>query len=186
MPKTVTLYLIRHGESEHNVLRVTNALPRKEVYGLTAHGREEVAAAAARLTDEHITRVYHSPMRRARETAVAIAAACAVPCIEDMRLTEDSMGQWEGRSILEFLAHFPHRRTRQGDGIETYPEVVARLTDFLHDLAPTVRDGEHIAIVSHAGPLRTLREVVAGADEGTIGVWHPAQASCRQVTWTTA
>ena len=58
---------------------------------LTAQGHE---AAAAKLCAVNVAAVYVSPLRRARQTAEAIA--CATPRIVLPQLAEIDFGEWEG------------------------------------------------------------------------------------------
>jgi broad specificity phosphatase PhoE len=66
---------LRHGESAHNAHTGTEALAEEDGDLLTPRGREQARAAAAALAEEGVTRLLTSPLRRARETADAVAAA---------------------------------------------------------------------------------------------------------------
>jgi broad specificity phosphatase PhoE len=66
---------LRHGESAHNAHTGKEALGAAEGDLLTERGREQAAAAALGLSEQGITRLLSSPMRRARETAAAIGSA---------------------------------------------------------------------------------------------------------------
>ncbi|HET9599219.1 MAG TPA: histidine phosphatase family protein, partial [Anaeromyxobacteraceae bacterium] len=75
MPPPPVLYLVRHGESAGNV---DPALRRGDDPPLTERGRAQAARAAAALAGKGVRAVFSSPLRRARETAGAIAAAAGV------------------------------------------------------------------------------------------------------------
>jgi serine/threonine-protein phosphatase PGAM5 len=62
------LYLVRHGQylPDHQPGEVQDG-------SLTGLGLEQCALLAGRLTGHKITRIYHSPLKRATETAAAIA-----------------------------------------------------------------------------------------------------------------
>ena len=60
------IYFVRHGESEANVRHVI--ANRGRSYGLTAVGRAQARALAARLPMGRVQVVYHSPLARAAET----------------------------------------------------------------------------------------------------------------------
>ena len=66
---------LRHGESAHNAH--TGSEPLSEELGdlLTERGRAQAIAAGAALRGAGVTRLLSSPMRRATETAEAVAAA---------------------------------------------------------------------------------------------------------------
>jgi broad specificity phosphatase PhoE len=66
--------LLRHGESAHNAARSGEPAAHSEGDKLTEKGIEQAHAAGAGLRDLGITRLLTSPLRRARETAEAVAA----------------------------------------------------------------------------------------------------------------
>ena len=70
------VYLVRHGESAGNV---NPGMPRRDDPPLTDRGRAQAERAAAALAPLGVEAVYCSPLRRARETAAAIAAASHLP-----------------------------------------------------------------------------------------------------------
>jgi broad specificity phosphatase PhoE len=65
--------LLRHGESVHNADRSGEPAAHSEGDKLTEKGIEQANAAGAGLRDLGITRLLTSPLRRARETAEAVA-----------------------------------------------------------------------------------------------------------------
>jgi broad specificity phosphatase PhoE len=66
--------LLRHGESVHNAARSGEPAAHSEGDRLTAKGAEQAHAAGAGLAGHGITRLLTSPLRRARETAAAVAS----------------------------------------------------------------------------------------------------------------
>jgi probable phosphoglycerate mutase len=103
MPAPV--YLVRHGQSEWNVLRLTQgqtAHPR-----LTHSGRDQAEAAAALVAADLGGRqatVITSDLARARETAAIIAKRLGAEVVEDPRLREQNLGDLEGKSYDETWA----------------------------------------------------------------------------------
>lgn len=65
--------LLRHGESVHNAARSGEPAAHSEGDRLTEKGIEQAHAAGAGLTGHGVTRLLTSPLRRARETAAAVA-----------------------------------------------------------------------------------------------------------------
>ncbi|HET8813376.1 MAG TPA: histidine phosphatase family protein [Solirubrobacterales bacterium] len=63
---------LRHGESVHNADRSGEPAAGSESDRLTERGLEQAHTAGAALRDHGITRLLSSPLRRARETAVAV------------------------------------------------------------------------------------------------------------------
>jgi broad specificity phosphatase PhoE len=66
--------LLRHGESVHNAARSGEPAAHSEGDRLTEKGVEQAHAAGAGLAGHGVTRLLTSPLRRARETAAAVAA----------------------------------------------------------------------------------------------------------------
>jgi broad specificity phosphatase PhoE len=65
--------LLRHGESVHNAARSGEPAAHSEGDRLTEKGVEQAHAAGAGLAGHGVTRLLTSPLRRARETAAAVA-----------------------------------------------------------------------------------------------------------------
>jgi alpha-ribazole phosphatase len=98
------LIVIRHAEPDVAVRgRCYGSLD----VGLSAGGREHAALLAADLARAKVDAVYASPLRRARETAAAIAARQSVPVLLDDGLRELDFGDCEGRSYEEIAATMP-------------------------------------------------------------------------------
>lgn len=91
---------LRHGESAHNAHTGAEALNEADGDRLTERGRAQAEAAAAGLRGEGVTRLFASPMRRARDTAAPVGAALGLP-VE----TLDYAGEWRpGEGFPELLA----------------------------------------------------------------------------------
>lgn len=90
------VYLIRHAQSEENVLpfrdRTTVAefnavLRRSHASPLTEQGQLQAQAVIAKLADAHVERLYTSPFARALSTATVLGDALGLPpeVIDDLR-----------------------------------------------------------------------------------------------------
>jgi broad specificity phosphatase PhoE len=151
------LYLIRHADVEN---------PHKLLYGhldgfqLSALGRLQSAAVGDRLRDEDITRIVHSPLARAAETARLINERLARPAVLE---TDPDLREAEFSRYLQGLPYwqiplrrplwFVHKAKR---GLVPGDESVDRLGGRVLDVARRMareRPGETQAIVSHADPL---------------------------------
>lgn len=86
-------YFVRHGENPANV---TGEFSYKLVdYPLTKKGQEQSAKTAASLADTPVRAVFTSPLRRARETAEAIAAVHRLTPIVIEEFRELNVGDLE-------------------------------------------------------------------------------------------
>lgn len=65
------LIVIRHGQTDHNVGRILQGKRLDEP--LNDVGRREAQALVSALANETIAALYSSPLRRAQETAEAVA-----------------------------------------------------------------------------------------------------------------
>lgn len=164
MPPSV--YLVRHGQSEWNELRLTQgqtAHPR-----LTAEGREQAAAAATLIAsdlatrDHRVTSIVSSDLARARETADLIADTLGVDVVVDARLREQHLGELEGKSYDETWAaaalHDWSDPSQPIAGGESLLAVRERMVAALGDLDPR---GVHV-LVSHGDAIRVALAHVQG------------------------
>lgn len=153
------VHLVRHGRVEN---------PQKVVYGrqpgwhLSTVGRAEAEAAAERLRERRIARVYASPLERARETAETIAAACGCPVevrdeLLEAALCEPWVGQrWSDvrkrhvRGWMRYLMR-PHEIR---DVPETLDAMASRMAGAVRRIAEENPDGEAVAI-SHGDPIKS-------------------------------
>jgi probable phosphoglycerate mutase len=142
---------VRHGETPPN--RAGLLLGRSDA-ALTDHGRAQAERLAKALAGSGVERVLSSPLRRARDTAAPIAAACDRAVEVDDRLIEIDYGDWEGSPFGDLE---PEVVTRwRGDGSFAPPggeslEVVAeRVASFCEEWL----DDHVVVAVSHVSPIK--------------------------------
>ncbi len=177
----MTLYLVRHGEAEHNVRQILDSIAGDEVYALTPRGREQIAAVADAIAlDGSIDAIISSPMPRTRETAALIAEKTGIEkVLYDFRLRETDFGQWEGQPIQKFFEKYPTPETRietdGTDGVESFLSQRDRCAEFLADLKEHYL-GKRVVIVSHGDTLEQLHGLIIGesVSEAAMG-WSPAK-----------
>ncbi|HET8774792.1 MAG TPA: histidine phosphatase family protein [Thermoanaerobaculia bacterium] len=92
------LILVRHGETLHNVNRITQGWSDSD---LSERGREQVLRLAGRLEALKPTALYSSPLGRAMSTARAIADATGLEIVPLDDLREMNYGRWEGRAFTD-------------------------------------------------------------------------------------
>ncbi len=149
------IYLVRHGETEWNrEQRMQGHLDST----LSALGHAQAAAVANALHDLAPDYLYCSDLGRARQTAQAIAARCALTVREDSRLRERHYGQLQGLRWSEVQALHPvsaermHGRDAQfaPDGGESLQQFHDRVVPAIEQIADLHR-GSSVAIVTHGG-----------------------------------
>lgn len=99
---TLTIYLVRHGDTEWSPMR---RLAGRIDLPLTAVGEANAAKLAPRLAKVAFDRVYTSPLVRARRTAEL--AGFADRAIVDERLIEMAFGAYEGRTVQDIRVERP-------------------------------------------------------------------------------
>ena len=154
-----SLIVVRHGESEWNVLGKWQGRADTR---LTDAGREQATRAARHLQVSGIVldRVVASTLVRAHETASIIAETLGLDTpIADERLVETDVGPWQGLREHEIEAGWPNylRDRRTPENFEPPHEVFRRTADALVDHA---RDGKSVLVVSHSGVIRTVRRML--------------------------
>ncbi len=148
------IVFVRHGETPPN--REGLLLGRNDPE-LTDQGRAQAERLARTLADREIERVLTSPLRRARDTASPIAAACDAPVDVDERLIEIDYGEWEGRPFAALDADLVARWHRDPDfaapGGESLVAVEARMAGFCEQWLDSEAAGVVVA-VSHVSPIK--------------------------------
>lgn len=150
---TATVLLIRHAAHVDLDRRLSG---RRADVALSAAGRTQAAALGRALAGRGIERVECSPLDRTRDTAAAIAQACALPPPQPVdALIEIDMGEWTGRA-LDGLRDDPawdawneQRGSARIPGGETMAEAQARIVGHLS----TLEQGT-VAMVTHSDMIR--------------------------------
>jgi probable phosphoglycerate mutase len=170
---------LRTGAAELHVVRHADAVPESddafkvyddyEAHPLSARGRAQAEAVADRLSDANIAAVYSSPVRRAHETADAIAAAAGVEVQTEPGITEITIGTTDDtmalRDRLPWLAMVAIRDGSWAaiSGTEPSAGVRARMLDALDTIAAR-HPGRRVAVVSHAGAINAALGAIASSD----------------------
>ena len=156
------LYLIRHGETAHN--RDGLGLGRADA-PLTAVGKAQTLAAAARFGRGDLEAVYASPLVRARALGEAMAMASGGVLDVREELIEMDVGETEGLTFAAMAERFgPFIEAWRGPapeavtmpGGESLCDVDARLAPLLDELAARAPETNALAIVSHNFVLRVI------------------------------
>jgi broad specificity phosphatase PhoE len=151
-----TILLARHGETDWNR---EGRFQGHADPPLNETGRAQAAELAAELEAVGLAAVYSSPLRRALETAQAVAAEHGLDPVAVDALREVDVGSWQGLTRVEIETQFPEQFARwldydQGweDG-ESYEGMGRRAVAALLELAVAHED-ERILAVTHGGPIR--------------------------------
>jgi isoleucyl-tRNA synthetase len=170
-----TYTITRHAEAESNITGVIDSV-KDEGNHLTETGKAQAAATAESLRQSGITRIVHSGMTRARETAEIIAAALGLPAtavVADARLEEFKVGtEWEGKTWAEFNAQFAteeEKFQKTFPGGESRYDLLKRVGQWLYEYEAT-HTAEHTLVIGHGSSLFALESVARGADHDEMMV----------------
>ncbi len=159
--------LMRHGESESNVLGIISSKDLT-IHGLTDEGRNQVRAAVDALREKKgITKIYASDLRRTKETAEMAAEMLGIPrdkIVFDHRLRECGGGDLDGRPWSDhwnMLATPRDRMFERAAGGESVFDVKQRATEAMYAI-DAENEGENILIVTHGLPLRLIKYAAHG------------------------
>ena len=165
-----TILLARHGETDWN--RERRWQGRSDL-PLNERGREQARALAEKLEPVPLSAVYASDLRRAYETALVVAKTKGLAVTPMRELREVDVGSWTGLSYDEVKERFGdayremRRRTGRGwEGGETYAEMGGRVVEAVRRLA-RAHPSATVLVVTHSGPIRTVRAHALGLDFAT-------------------
>jgi probable phosphoglycerate mutase len=162
------LLLVRHGSTQHSPMRRysgRNDLPLSEL------GEGQAVDLAARAPSfGPVGAVVSSPLRRAQQTASAIATTLGQSVRVVDGLVETDFGVWEGLTGDEVQARWPaeHQQwLRSGGDIappggESFAAVAARVNQ-ARDQVIADYPGQTVVVVSHVTPIKVLLMLALGA-----------------------
>lgn len=182
-----TILLLRHAESADpaRVLGAETDLP------LSARGEEQALAVARWLEGRRPSAVYASALRRAADTARAIAERCGQEVRTVVELHERRMGALSGRVRAEVWEEYraPVERWKLGEidaaseGSESFREVRDR---FVRALERIARDhpGETLAVVAHGMAIRVaLASLLPGSGPAELEGFGIDNASVNELVF---
>ncbi len=159
-PRRVTLYLVRHGQTQFNVEhRLPGQLP-----GVTLNdvGRRQATELAQAMSELPLSAVVCSPLERARETAALIVRERVVTQIFDPRLMDTDVGPWAGQFIDDIRKQDPaweqfvRHPTQPPPGVEGFYQVLSRVVAATEAARRDEALGNAIMIVAHADVIKLI------------------------------
>jgi len=147
-----TWYIVRHGQSENNVLEVYNSsISEIDKYGLTHHGRQQVMSAAQDIGK--IDKIFTSPFRRTMETADIFHTLTNADLHIDHRLREIDLGTLHDQPHRDLPDYDENEPIAEGESIT---QIRDRMLEFVTEVN-AAHEGLNILIVTHGGPMEILR-----------------------------
>ena len=151
---TNTIYIVRHGQTEWNLLGRTQGHGNSD---LTPKGIEQAELLADSMTKYPIDYIYSSDLGRAYQTAEIIGNKLNIEVEKTEALREMNFGTWEGRIIKDIIEEDPElykmwrnephlAKIPQG---ETLSQIKERTDAFIKEINEKY-DGKHIVLVTHS------------------------------------
>ncbi len=124
-------------------------------------GREQAVDAADLLVRLKPDAIVASDLRRAADTAAALAALTGLPVQYDVRLRERFFGEWQGLTMAEVKAQRPGQHARWtagedtiGSGVETLTDLGERVAEALLAAAEKCPPGGTVVVATHGAAAR--------------------------------
>ncbi|MEC3957312.1 histidine phosphatase family protein [Nocardia sp. CDC153] len=179
------LILLRHGQTEWNA---TDRMQGQIDTELSDVGRRQAKDCAPEMACSDLIAIVSSDLKRAHDTALAVAECAAMPVVTDARLRETNLGDWEGMDHREVDAQFPGaRKAWRLDPNFTPPngesklQVGARALPVVRELLVEREDwpGRTIILVAHGGLIAALTAALLELPEEN---W-PALGGLANTSW---
>ena len=161
------LILVRHGQSQSNVVRRFNGQTDSP---LTELGKEQAELTAKYIKDNFkIDKVYASDLQRAYYTGQKIAEYSNVPIDNSVGMREIFVGEWEDKDN-DFLLKRDDFKLWITDIVNTEPENGETVRDFSKRILDTINKivnenpDKTIVVATHATPIRVLETFVRTGD----------------------
>ena len=153
------VYFIRHGQTDWNAQRRFQG--SKDI-PLNEAGRTQAQEIAARFEHTTFSRIYHSPLMRAAQTAQILSAHSPAPLVCVPALCEVRMGLWEGMNFAQVQQEMPDdyaryiadRKHVAPPGGESFEQLQARALEAMDTIL--ANETEDFAVVAHGAIFKAL------------------------------
>lgn len=151
------LLIIRHGESEADILDVHEG---RADFELTERGHRQAEAMSEYVSHNYrIAKIYHSPLKRAAQTAGHLSLKTQLPLISEERLMEFNNGLIAGLKHSVAKEKYPQVKVPIHSSVyeqESMLEFRYRAEYVLSKLLSENDDDSTIAVVTHGGMINQL------------------------------
>ena len=163
-----TVILVRHGQSEGNLLAEFHGQYNSD---LTEKGHAQAECTAKYLDAYHIDKIYSSDIRRAHSTALHTAKHKNLDVILTEGMREIKAGKWEQMKFADISVEYPElyhvwyndiSKCRCPDG-ESVAELFERVVKTFKEIVAK-NDGKTVMIATHATPIRAMFCHIDGKD----------------------
>ncbi len=178
------IILARHGETEWNAGEVFRG--RADI-DLNETGRKQVKRLGEYLNETNVEAIYSSPLKRALNTAKAIAGHHHLVVEVTPHLNDLNFGEWEGLQVEEVKQKYPRpfelwatrpEKVRLPGG-ETLEEVRERAMKVVN--GATVSHSGNVVLVTHRVVIKVLVCALLGLDNSRF--WNVMVDTCGLTTF---
>jgi len=164
------IYFVRHGSSEFNEV---GKMAGRHDPSLSAQGHQEVAKCSEFLVNVDLSLIYTSPLKRAVQTAEAIASKHNLPLQQRSDLQEIDMGEFSGLTWDEAQSRysqlFPSKSTGFWElfandlipGQEQFNVATRRILSVFNELS-SLEESTNVAVIAHKGVLEVFMTATLG------------------------
>jgi probable phosphoglycerate mutase len=181
---------IRHGETAWNAdTRIQGHID----IPLNVKGQWQAAQLAKALAaQDKLHAVYSSDLKRAHQTATAVAALQGLEVVSHPGLRERGFGAFEGKTFAEIEIALPEDSLlwRKRDphwtpphGGESLIVMEQRVRQTLNELA-SQHTGQHIALFAHGGVMDLLYRIATQQDLQAPRTWALTNTAINRLLWT--
>lgn len=151
------LLIIRHGESEADILRVHEG---RADFELTERGHAQAEATSVYISENyHVDKIYHSTLKRAAQTAAHLAEKTGAPLFPDEKLMEFNNGLLAGLKFDEAKEKYPRVSVPMHMSVyqqESLLEFRFRAEYMFSKLISENEPDSTVAVVTHGGMINQL------------------------------
>ncbi|EOI54917.1 histidine phosphatase family protein [Enterococcus gilvus] len=178
------LYVARHGETEWNKQGIISGRSDIALSGVGYRQAAKLAEEVAQL-DKPITRIIHSPLERAYETARIVGEKNQLSLNVDNRLIELDYGDYDGTSDEQegYLKTRTQFALRYPNG-ESLMDVYARIVPLLEELE---QDQENVyLLVCHNSVIRAIKNYFEPLENDKVFDYRTPNAKLISFDWKNA
>ena len=186
------IYLLRHGQTDWNIVRRyqgASDIPLNQTGLLQVQNTANKIAAL----EIDFTAIYSSPQKRAYQTALAASEELGLPILQDARLREVNLGEWEGRLSSEIKQNdFERNQIWHQNPLAVRPpgahgeavmEVVERVRAVLDEIAELHPEGT-VLVATHGFTLAVAVCLAQDIDLNSVFEHIPGNAEFTRIEWT--
>ena len=163
-------FILRHAESDANVLGINSCWPEKVKVKLTEKGKWQIKKIINQIKNKKFDLIFSSDLRRTKETAGIIAKELGLAVKFDKRLREYNLGVFNGEPMEKFgkfIGEEINKFVKTPKNGENLNDIRQRMMNFILELERKYKN-KNVLIVGHGDPLWVLEGAAQGLSDKKI------------------